>query len=242
MILNCTLSRHDCFALHSFQLPWLYSKVFLGFSFVKETLRSMLYCVSLCLWRLRESSRCGTVNRAVANGTPLMSSLSVSTIYLNDLQHCIAPKRKSNYKHYKNRKVKNISDLIAEEIQHRPSVKWEDRRVSIASLQKSVIKSSTILTCLRLLPVAVITAVWPDWAIFESSWQQNFLQKKPKWFAILGLFWKTSLLCKKLLWVIFGQLLNNFVASFYSNIWSLRVHIGDLLFAGVRVHEDWCPK
>ena len=32
----------------------------------------------------------------------------------------------------------------------------------------------------------LLRPVWPDWAIFESSWQQNLLQKKPKWLAT---FW-----------------------------------------------------
>ena len=48
--------------------------------------------------------------------------------------------------------------------------------------------------------------VWPDWAIFRSSWQISFLQKQPKYCMTFGLFGKASILQKKLLWLLFGQL------------------------------------
>ena len=44
--------------------------------------------------------------------------------------------------------------------------------------------------------ISLLCTVWPDWVIFESCWQQNFYQKKPKWLATFWPFWKTSLSVK----------------------------------------------
>ena len=49
-------------------------------------------------------------------------------------------------------------------------------------------------------------SVWPDWAIFESSWQQFCLQKH--WW-LFGLFWKVSLNGKTAvasIWATFGNI------------------------------------
>ena len=52
--------------------------------------------------------------------------------------------------------------------------------------------------------------MWPDWAIFESFWEQSSLQKLPKYLAsILGYCEKIGLLCK-LMWILFEQLLEKF--------------------------------
>ena len=64
-------------------------------------------------------------------------------------------------------------------------------------------------------------AVWPDCVYFESSWQQNFLQKKAKWLAT---FWPLSknltLRYVKTALATLGQLFDKIWATFYSNIWS----------------------
>ena len=57
-------------------------------------------------------------------------------------------------------------------------------------------------------------SVWPDWAIFESSWQQNIYQKSPNdWQQLFGLFWKTSLLSKNCIGYFLGNFWKNW-ASF----------------------------
>ena len=59
----------------------------------------------------------------------------------------------------------------------------------------------------------------PDWASFESSWQQICLQKQPKNFVDFWAIMKSIILCK-LLQHLFGQLFETFGIHFCSNIWS----------------------
>ena len=49
--------------------------------------------------------------------------------------------------------------------------------------------------CLTALPT-----VLQDWAIFKTSWQQMFIQKKPKHLVTLCAAFKTLLFKYKLLW------------------------------------------
>ena len=47
---------------------------------------------------------------------------------------------------------------------------------------------------------------WPDWAIFESYWEQNSMQKQSKYLAII--FWaivKNCAFYDKTFWATFGE-------------------------------------
>ena len=59
-------------------------------------------------------------------------------------------------------------------------------------------------------------SVWPDRAIFESSWRQFFLQNGLNICCHFGLLWKHSFLSKSCFLATFGKIW----ATFYSNIWS----------------------
>ena len=61
--------------------------------------------------------------------------------------------------------------------------------------------------------------VWPDWVIFEFSWQQILLQKQPKYLVTFWQSWKPLILSQTgvaTFWATFGKTW----ATFYSNIWS----------------------
>ena len=53
-------------------------------------------------------------------------------------------------------------------------------------------------------------AVWPDWAIFDSSWRHNIEQKWPKLSATNWAILKNMTLMLKQLRLLFGQLLDTF--------------------------------
>ena len=52
-----------------------------------------------------------------------------------------------------------------------------------------------------------VESVWPDWAMWESYWVEILLQKRPKYLTTLWTTTKTWLSKYKLLWLIFGQLM-----------------------------------
>ena len=68
--------------------------------------------------------------------------------------------------------------------------------------------------------ISLLCTVWPDWAIFESCWQQNFYQKKPKWLATFLAILKNLTLMWKPHWLLFWATFGKNGVTFYSNNWS----------------------
>ena len=73
-----------------------------------------------------------------------------------------------------------------------------------------------------------LLTMWPDWPIFERSWQQNLLSKVPhKHWLLFVLFWKASLNIKTSvvsIWATFGNIwaiifTPNLVTLAASSIW-----------------------
>ena len=64
--------------------------------------------------------------------------------------------------------------------------------------------------------------VWPDWAIFESFWWHGFFKKLPKCMVNFWATVKGNTFHGKLLWLLFGQLLEeigllfNIASSYYA--------------------------
>ena len=104
------------------------------------------------------------------------------------------------------------------------ATRWEKISATLSTMNRRSKNSESI----RTLTVRVPVSVWPDWAIFESSLWQIFLQKWPKYLLTFGAIMKTLLFKQKMLLLLFGKSLG----TFYSNISShLPVWIG-----------SWCYK
>ena len=74
--------------------------------------------------------------------------------------------------------------------------------------------------------------VWPDWAIFESSWRQNSSKISSNDLQLFGLFWKTSLLCKNCFSYFLGNVWKNlgyFLLQFLATLTTATTQVSYIL-------------